>query len=184
MMGTLKAQLAELGLSHRLEEILEETAVVRRELGYPGMATPLSQFAGIQAALNLLTGERYKQVPLEVICYVCGYYGKPVGDLDPNVLDRVMAHPLAKAGKGAEIDQPSLADLRAVHGHVSDDELILRATMSGQEVDAMMRAPVEREYPLPVTRLIRRLTASGGLSHASCRTDNFAVSLSRFAPTH
>ncbi|MEZ5653939.1 MAG: pyruvate carboxylase [Burkholderiaceae bacterium] len=179
MMGTLKAQLADLGLSHRLEEILQETAIVRQELGYPGMATPLSQFAGIQAALNLLTGERYKQIPIEVIRYVCGYYGKPVGTVDPNVMDRVMSHPLAKAGKGAAIEQPTLAELRRVHGNVSDDELILRATMSSIEVDEMLRAPIVRDYPVPAARLIQRLVANPSLNQALCRADGLSVSLSR-----
>lgn len=183
MMGTLKAQLAEVGLSHRLEEILEETAIVRKELGYPGMGTPLSQFAGIQATLNLLLGERYKQVPVEVVRYVCGYYGKPAGEVAPHVLDRVMEHPLAKAGMAAEIEQPSIAELRAIHGNVSDDELILRALLSAQELDAMKLAPIVREYPVPLSRLIRRM-ANTDLQHASCSTDNFAVSLSRYAPTH
>lgn len=179
MMGTLKAQLAEVGLSDRLEEILKETAIVRKELGYPGMATPLSQFAGIQAALNLLTGERYKQVPIEVIRYVCGYYGTPVGEIDPNVMDRVMSHPMAKAGLGSTIEQPSLAELRAVHGNVSDDELILRASLSNLEVETMLRAPIVREYPEPVSRLIRNLAANRTLAQASCQADNVAVSLTR-----
>lgn len=184
MMGTLKAQLAELGLGHRLEEILEETAIVRRELGYPGMATPLSQFAGIQAALNLLTGERYKQVPIEVVRYVCGYYGTPVGQIDPNVVDRVMSHPLARTGKGISIDQPSLAELRSVHGNVSDDELILRVTMSAMEVEQMLRAPIERDYPVPASRLMRQLVASRSLERASSHAGDLAISLSRHAPEY
>jgi oxaloacetate decarboxylase (Na+ extruding) subunit alpha len=185
MMGTLKAQLAEVGLLDRLQEILEETGIVRRELGYPGMATPLSQFAGIQAVLNLLTGERYSKVPIEVIRYVCGYYGKPVGEIDPNVLDRVMDQPLAKAGVGDRIEQPSLTELRAAHGNVSDDDLILRATMSAEEVDEMRRSTVERAYPAPLSTLVRTLMHSGdGGTHASCRSDNVAVSLSAAAPAY
>lgn len=183
MMGTLKAQLAELGLTHRLEEILEETAIVREELGYPGMATPLSQFAGIQAALNLLCGERYKQVPAEVIRYVCGYYGEPVGPLDPNVVDRVMELPLARSGRAAQIDQPSLAEIRAAHGDVSDDELILLAEMDAQEVELMKRTPPVDDYPIPLNRLIRKLSSSPGVNHASCQSDGIAVSLSRLAPS-
>ncbi|EWT05320.1 pyruvate carboxylase [Intrasporangium chromatireducens Q5-1] len=185
MMGTLKAQLAEVGLLDRLEEILDETAVVRRELGYPGMATPLSQFAGIQAVLNLLTGERYNKVPTEVIRYVCGYYGKPVGEIDANVLDRVMDQPLARAGTGDRIAQPTLTELRAAHGNVSDDELILRATMSAEEVEEMRRSSVELSYPAPLSRLVRTLMNSGdGGSHASCRSNNAAAWLSAVAPAY
>ena len=42
----------------KLGDVLEETARVRRELGYPGMATPFSQLVGIQAVLNIVTGKR------------------------------------------------------------------------------------------------------------------------------
>jgi oxaloacetate decarboxylase alpha subunit len=55
MTGTLKAQLAQHNMSDRFEEVLREVAVVRRELGYPGMATPFSQLVGTQAVLNVVT---------------------------------------------------------------------------------------------------------------------------------
>ena len=69
----------------RLDDVLTETAVVRRELGYPGMATPFSQLVGTQAVLNIVTGERYSVVPDEVIQYACGFYGQPAGPIDPEV---------------------------------------------------------------------------------------------------
>ena len=59
MVGT-EVQLVQRGMSERLDDVLAETAVVRRELGYPGMATPFSQF-GAQAVLNIITGKRTPQ---------------------------------------------------------------------------------------------------------------------------
>ena len=82
-MGTLKAQLVQHGLSDRLEDVLEETARVREELGYPGMATPFSQLVGTQAVLNIVTGERYSSIPDEVIQYARGFYGEPMALLIP-----------------------------------------------------------------------------------------------------
>src|SRR5258708_8590180 len=41
--GTLKSQLRPHDINDKLDEVLVETAKVRRELGYPGMATPVSQ---------------------------------------------------------------------------------------------------------------------------------------------
>ena len=72
MMGTLKAQLERHGMTERIDEVLAEVAIVRRELGYPGMATPFSQLVGIQAVLNLVNGERYKTIPDEIIEYALG----------------------------------------------------------------------------------------------------------------
>ena len=83
MTGTLKAQLAQHNMTDKLDEVLRETAVVRRELGYPGMATPFSQLVGIQAVLNVVTGKRYSIVPDEVIQYALGYYGQTVAPIDP-----------------------------------------------------------------------------------------------------
>ena len=45
---------------------------VRAEFGYPIMVTPLSQFVGSQAAINVIVGERYKQVTDQTIEYAMG----------------------------------------------------------------------------------------------------------------
>ena len=69
MVGTLNARLAQQTVIHRLDEVLEETALIRKVRSYPGMATPFSQLVGTQAVLNIVTGERYSVVPDEVIQY-------------------------------------------------------------------------------------------------------------------
>jgi oxaloacetate decarboxylase alpha subunit len=40
------------------------------------MVTPLSQFVGSQPAINVITGERYKQVTDQTIEYAMGIWGK------------------------------------------------------------------------------------------------------------
>ncbi|MGB9629807.1 MAG: hypothetical protein ACPL6D_14220, partial [Thermodesulfobacteriota bacterium] len=70
MMTNLIRQLREIGMEHRLDEILEEIVIVRKELGYPVMGTPYSQIVGAQAVENVIFGERYKHIPDEVIKYV------------------------------------------------------------------------------------------------------------------
>ena len=90
------------GMADRLDEVLSETAAVRRDFGYPVMATPLSQLVGTQAVLNVVAGERYAVVPDEVVAYAAGHYGTPPAPVDAQVLDRIMASPRA-----AEIRSPS-----------------------------------------------------------------------------
>ena len=58
MTSTLRRQLAEIGMEHRCDDVLDELPRVREELGWPIMVTPLSQFVGVQAFLNVTTGER------------------------------------------------------------------------------------------------------------------------------
>ena len=72
-------------------EVLEETGTVRSELGWPVMATPLSQLVGTQAVLNVVTGKRYELVPDEVVAYAAGHYGAPPGPIDPEAMERIMA---------------------------------------------------------------------------------------------
>jgi oxaloacetate decarboxylase (Na+ extruding) subunit alpha len=141
MTGSLKSQLAQHGMSDKLQEVLEEIPAVRRDLGEPIMATPFSQFVGIQALLNIVTGERYKLVPDEVIQYVLGHYGPLARPAEPEVMDRIMGTPRAPHFLKWEQPQPTLAELRKQFGKkISDEELLLRALFSTEEVDAMLTA--------------------------------------------
>ena len=69
MIGTLRAQLEQHGMADRIQEVLAETGEVRRELGWPVMATPLCQLVGTQAVMNVVSGKRYAMVPDEVVSY-------------------------------------------------------------------------------------------------------------------
>lgn len=149
MTGTLKAQLERHGMSHRLEEVFRETAVVRQELGYPGMATPFSQLVGIQAVLNIVTGKRYETVPDEVIQYAAGHYGDTVAPIDANVRDKILAAPRAKQILANPPEQPTIEELRKRYGTDDDDELILRALVPQADIEKMRAAgPVKTHYPL------------------------------------
>ena len=149
MTGTLKAQLEKHGMSHRLEEVFRETAVVRKELGYPGMATPFSQLVGIQAVLNIVTGKRYETVPDEVIQYAAGYYGQTVAPIDDNVRDKILSAPRAKTILASPPEQPTIEELRKKYGTQDDDELILRALVPQADIEKMRAAgPVKTSYPL------------------------------------
>jgi oxaloacetate decarboxylase alpha subunit len=168
MMGTLRAQLVQQNMLDKLPAVLAEVATVRRELGYPGMATPFAQLVGTLAVLNIVTGKRYSVVPDEVIQYAAGFYGDPVAPIDPKVLDQIMAKPRAKEILANPPEQPDLAELRRRHGTgEDDDELILRALVPAADLDKMRTAgPVRRDYPTlsspefdKVQRLLRVATA-------------------------
>jgi oxaloacetate decarboxylase alpha subunit len=141
MMGSLKRQLAEHGMEDRLQEVLDEIPRVREELGQPIMATPFSQFVGIQALLNVVTGDRYSVVPTEVVQYTLGHYGPLMRPVNPEVADRILDDPKIKEFENWEQPQPTLKDLRDRFGHgISDEELVLRALFSGEEIDGMLAA--------------------------------------------
>lgn len=143
MVTTLKRQLAEANQSHRLEEVYEEIIKVRRELGYPIMVTPFSQFVATQATVNVVSGERYKIIPDGVMEYVAGYFGEPPSPLDPNVLDKICSFPKTKKLMQENLPQPSVKEIRKemnMGPKVSDEEFLLRYALGNSAVDAMLAA--------------------------------------------
>jgi oxaloacetate decarboxylase alpha subunit len=91
MLTNMENQLREQGAESRLEEVLTEIPLVRKDLGYIPLVTPTSQIVGTQAVLNVLTGERYKSMSRETAGVLKGEYGStpaPVNEvLQKQVLD-------------------------------------------------------------------------------------------------
>ena len=149
MMGTFKAQLAQHNMSDKLHDVLDETARVRREMGYPGMATPFSQLVGIQAVLNIVTGARYGTVPDEVVQYAAGFYGKTVAPIESDILDKIMSSSRAKKVLANPPQQPSLKDLKKQYKTEDEDELIYRAFLPDADIKKMRTAgPVQKTFSL------------------------------------
>ncbi len=90
MISNLKVQLKQSNSESRLQEILNEVPNVRKDLGYPPLVTPMSQMVGTQSTLNVITGKRYSQIPKEVRSYIHGDYGKPSGEISPELKSMVM----------------------------------------------------------------------------------------------
>lgn len=181
MLGTMRRQLRELRQESRLPEVLEEVERVRRELGYPIMVTPFSQVVGTQAVMNVLGGARYASVPDEVIRYTLGRFGTPSAPLDAEVRARILGMPRTR-DLAAEPGMPDLAELRRRLGaSLSDEELVLRAVMPADQVDAMIAAgPCRRGYVpelRPVTTLLRELARRPGITHARVEKPGFRLEL-------
>lgn len=183
MTGTLKAQLVQHGMSDRLEEVLEETAVVRRELGYPGMATPFSQLVGTLAVLNVVTGKRYSVIPDEVVQYAAGFYGQTVAPIEPDVKDRIMSSSRAKEVLANPPEQPTIGELRKRYGTDDDDELILRALVPGPALEKMRAAgPVKTSFPLlssPELDQVRKLLKVVNLPLMQVKSQAMTLTLRR-----
>jgi oxaloacetate decarboxylase alpha subunit len=183
MTGTLRNQLALHGMAERLDDVLHEVATIRRELGYPGMATPFSQLVGTLAVLNIVTGSRYSVIPDEVIQYALGHYGRPVAPIEPDVLDRIMNAPRAADLVGTVPDQPSLEEIRRPYGDVSDEELILRVLIAEPFIDKMRAAgQVRRDYPAlasPELEKIRQMMTASTARALDYEAEALRLSLRR-----
>lgn len=187
MTGTLINQLAKHGMADRLPEVLEAIPQVRVELGSPIMATPFSQFVGIQAVLNIVTGEPYKLVPDEVVHYVLGHYGPLPSPVDPNVLDKILSTPRAAELEKWERPNPSLAEIRKrFAAGISDEELLLRFMMSDEEVDAMLaKGPIRTDPRRSANHIVDAVTDliadPGGSRSFSVTTPEFSLTLRKEA---
>lgn len=169
MMSNFRNQLREVGLMHRIDEVLEEASRVRAELGYPVMVTPFSQFVGVQATFNVIQGERYKTIPKELYLYALGHYGKPAAPIDPDVLDRVLKGKADKPIDASEVFGALILDtFRREQGPFRSDEELLLALFYGKEAVAALARERSRfvQRPTigqPLQVLIEELARERGL---------------------
>jgi oxaloacetate decarboxylase (Na+ extruding) subunit alpha len=173
VISNLVFQLTEMRLQHRLSEVLAESVLVRKDLGYPIMITPLSQFVVTQAAINVATGERYKHVIDELILFAQGAYGEDSGFtvMDPNLKDRLLGTRRASELGSRQRPNVTMQELRAGLGSagISDEEFLLRYIMKGdQEIRAMRAAGPPKQYRdsrLSVVRLLEELKKHQGVRY-------------------
>ena len=128
MISHMRFQLGQLGLADRIDEALDEAQRVRADLGYPIMVTPLSQFVGSQAALNVVTKQRYGTVSDEIIQYALGQWGEEaVTEMNPEIREKILDRPRTRELVDPSVDEPSLEELRdRFGGSLSDEDLITR----------------------------------------------------------
>ena len=159
MMSNFRNQLRELGLIHRLDEVLEEASRVRTEIGYPIMVTPFSQFVGVQATFNIIQCERYKTVPKELYLYALGHYGDPPAPIDPNVLDRILnGRSMERIDSDAVFEARILDQFRREHGPFhSDEDLLLHLFYGKEHVDALARGKTHFSERPTVAQPLRAL---------------------------
>ncbi len=168
MLTNFKFQLAQAGLTDKLDDVLHECAEIRCELGWPIMVTPFAQLVGTQAVLNVVQGERYRVVPDEVKKYALGYYGKLLAPVEPNVFDRIVENGSSRIGLEPQPLEPGVPALRKQYPNMSDEERLLRYSFAGSQVDEMLAAgPMQTQYRFerPLVVLLEELTKRRGLKH-------------------
>ena len=153
VISNLKTQLGQLGIAHKLDEVLEEVVRIIADLGHPIMITPASQFIVTQAAVNVATGERYKEVidpMIETALGAWGWEDAGVPWMDPNVKDRFLSHRNAKIlaekyekRKELESTEGDINKIRAGLGmtHASDEDFMLCYIMKGEAEIKKIRPP-------------------------------------------
>src|SRR6266581_6770401 len=131
-------QLRTLGAGDRLDEVLDELARIREEVGWPPLAAPIGQILGSQALLHVLSAARYQTVVDELKGLIEGRFGTPPGPIDPSVSRAVE---LVSGGPAPEEDPVDLEQLRVEAKDLasSEEELLLLA-LFGDEAEPLLHA--------------------------------------------
>ncbi len=180
MISNLEFQLRQCGIEHRLRAVLEEAGRVRKDLGYPVIVSPFAQFVITQSVLNVVQGERYKTIPDEIRRYALGWYGEPAGPMDPEFLDRAIGDQKPLRVRPGELIPPALDRLRQTRGPFrSDDDLLLAAYYSDEQLAPLRRRepPMEEPVPgrLPAAELLRELGRREAVRSVSVTGKGFAL---------
>jgi len=186
VISNLRHQLRLLGKEDKLAETLEEAARVRADFGYPIMVTPLSQFVVSQAAINVIVGERYKEVTDQVIQYALGHWGKDAPALlDANVKDKILNRARANDWRGWQLPDLSLHEVRQKFGaSVSDEELLLRVYAGTDAVNALPNATAPKaqlDGKQSLLQLIEQLSKKKDCNQVYIRKSGFSLTLGKTA---
>jgi len=185
VISNLKNQLAQMGIAHKLDEVLEEVVRIIEDLGNPIMITPASQFIVAQAAVNVATGERYKEVldpMIETALGVWGWEDAGVPWMKPDLKDRFLSHPNAKLlgekyrrKQEIEAAEGNVEKLRASYGMTtaSDEEFMLYHIMKGDsEIRKIRPAGTYYTGKEPLALLLKELSKDRDVSRLQMRKGN------------
>ena len=113
MLTNLENQLKQQNASDKLDLVLEEIPLVRKDLGYIPLVTPTSQIVGTQSVINVLTGERYKTIAKETAGILKGEYGKTPAPVDSALQARVLEGAAPVTDRPADHIAPEMTKIEA-----------------------------------------------------------------------
>ncbi len=149
MLSNLISQLKEAKAEDKYYEVLAETAVVRKDFGYPPLVTPTSQIVGTQAVMNVLAGERYKMVTKESKALLRGEYGQLPAPVDPEVQKKVIGDDEVIKCRPADLLKPKFDELKKEIGDLArSEEDILSYALFPQVAKGFFERRIEKENGL------------------------------------
>jgi oxaloacetate decarboxylase alpha subunit len=190
LVAALDTHLRAHAAGDRLDEVLDELARIREEVGWPPLAAPIGQILGSQALLHVLSATRYQTVIDELRGLIEGRFGSPPGPIDAGVRRAVE---LVSHGTRPEEEPVNLDTLRteAKGLAASEEELILLA-LFGEEAEpllASIRGRAQRDESLTAggvdqtraerIREIVRIVQESGVGEVTIEDAGMRVSVRR-----
>jgi oxaloacetate decarboxylase alpha subunit len=194
LVAALDTQLRALASGDRLDEVLEELARIREEVGWPPLASPIGQILGSQALLHVLSSARYQTIVDELRALLEGHYGSPPGPIDPAVKRAVV---LVSEGAPEEEPPAELDSLKAeAEGLAASEEELLLLALFGEEAEPLLqsiRGRADRDESLAAggvdqaraerIREIVRIVQESGVGEVTIEESGMRVSVRR-TPEH
>jgi oxaloacetate decarboxylase alpha subunit len=135
LVAALDVHLKANAAGDRIDEVLDELARIRAEVGSPPLASPIGQILGSQALVHVLSAERYRSVVDELKALIAGHFGSPPAAIDPTVERAVELI----GGEPPEEVPVDVASARQVGDGLatSDEELCLLA-LFGEDAEPLL----------------------------------------------
>jgi oxaloacetate decarboxylase alpha subunit len=119
----------------------------------------------------VISGDRWSSVSDEMVRYFLGHFYEPAAPVDAEVAERVLSRP--RAAELRDLEPLSLEGARERFGsRISEEELLLRLTMPGGQVDEMVAGHGEPRQPPaggpgedPLVRLLREIAKRESISY-------------------
>jgi oxaloacetate decarboxylase (Na+ extruding) subunit alpha len=135
LVAALDVHLRANAASDRMDDVLDELAQIRAEVGSPPLASPIGQILASQALVHVLSAERYQTVVDELRALIGGRFGTPPAAIDPSVeraLELLGGDPPDEGPLGVESARIVAEGLAA-----SEEELCLLA-LFGEEAEPLL----------------------------------------------
>jgi oxaloacetate decarboxylase (Na+ extruding) subunit alpha len=190
LVASLDAQLRTHAAGDRIDEVLDELAIIRAEAGWPPLAAPIGQILGSQALVHVLSASRYGLVVDELRGLVQGAFGTP-----PTAIDPAVGRAVKLLSGNAPIQEavPDLDELRSeAEGLAASEEELLLLALFGDESkpllqmirnrtggdDALALGGVDQSRAERIRELVR-IVQESGVGELSIEESGMRVSVRR-----
>ena len=142
LVAAIDTRLRAHGAADRLDDVLDELAVIRKESGSPPVAAPIGQILASQAIVHVLSATRYQTVVDELRDLLDGRFGKTPGKIDPTVQRAVSLVTEAAPPEEPAVDLDSIREDAA--GLAASEEELLLLALFGDEAEPLLEAIRDR----------------------------------------
>jgi oxaloacetate decarboxylase (Na+ extruding) subunit alpha len=190
LVAALDTHLRAHAAGDRIDEVLDELARVRLEVGSPPLAAPVGHILASQALLHILSASRYTAFVDELRDLIEGRYGEPPGPIDPLVR---RAAELTTDGDRPTVEPVALEALKEEAGEIaaSEEELLLLGLFgdearpllesirgrAGRE-PALVSGEVDRARAERIREVVR-IVQESGVGEVTIEDDDFRVTVRR-----